>query len=66
MDKTKTEGCFVVAAATVVVVVGGGGGGGGGVCLFVCLLFNISFYWCSLLIYVAGMIIVKISLISFM
>ena len=48
MDKTKTEGCFVVAAATVVVVVvvvvvvGGGGGGGGGVCLFVCFLTSVS------------------------
>ena len=42
MNKTKTEGCFVVAAATaavVVVVVGGGGGGGG---LFVCFLTSVS------------------------
>ena len=39
MDKTKTEGCFVVAAATAVVVVVGGGGG---VCLFVCFLTSVS------------------------
>ena len=46
MNKTKTEGCFVVAAATAAVVVvgggdgGGGGGGGGG--LFVCFLTSVS------------------------
>ena len=45
MDKTKTEGCFVVAAATVVVAVGGGGVVVVAVvfvCLFVCFLTSVS------------------------